>query len=110
KTFSLSPSDSRGWSQSPESLALYDPAPKGTNFPSVTPLILKFYRDVAEIVKQEYPQGRLAGYIYADYLFPPTKGGMTLPDNFYPVVAPSINYGYTLYREDIQKQFHDLMH
>ena len=109
KTFSLSPSDSRGWSQSPESLALWDPTPPGGDHPSVTPLILKFYRDVAQIVKDEYPQGRLAGYIYADYLFPPTKGGMTLPDNFYPVVAPSINYGYTLYREDIQKQFRDLM-
>jgi hypothetical protein len=34
---------------------------------------------------------------------------MTLPDNFYPVVAPSINYGYTLYRPDVQKQFHDIM-
>jgi len=108
-TFSLSPSDSRGWSTSPESLALYDPAPEGSNYPSTTPLILKFYRDVAEIVKKEYPQGRLAGYIYADYLFPPTKGGMSLPDNFYPVVAPSINYGYTLYREDVQNQFRDLM-
>ncbi len=110
KTFSLSPSDSRGWSKSPESLALWDPTPPGADHPSVTPLILKFYRDVAQIVKKEYPQGRLAGYIYADYLFPPTKGGMTLPDNFYPVVAPSINYGYTLYREDVQKQFRDLMH
>ncbi len=108
-TYSLSPSDSRGWSQSPESLALYDPPPAGSTYPSVTPMILKFYRDVAKIVEKEYPQGKLAGYIYADYLFPPQKGGMTLPDNFYPVVAPSINYGYTLYRPDVQKQFHDIM-
>jgi hypothetical protein len=108
-TFSLSPSDSRGWSESPESLALYDPPPVGSTHPSVTPMILKFYRDVAQIVKKEHPQGKLAGYIYADYLFPPQKGGMTLPDNFYPVVAPSINYGYTLYRPDVQKQFRELM-
>jgi hypothetical protein len=108
-TYSLSPSDSRGWSESPESKALYDPPPAGSTFPSVTPMILKFYRDVAQIVEKEYPQGKLAGYIYADYLFPPKKGGMTLPDNFYPVVAPSINYGYTLYRPDVQQQFREVM-
>lgn len=108
-TFSLSPSDSRGWSQSPESMALYDPAPAGHNFPSVTPLILKFYRDVAEIVAQKDPNAKLAGYIYADYLYPPQKGGMTLPDNFYPVIAPSIDYGFTLYRPDVQHDFNNLM-
>lgn len=96
-TFSLSPSDSRGWSESPESKALYDPVPPGHKSPSVTPLILKFYRDVSDIVAKEDPDAKLAGYIYADYLYPPQKGGMTLPDNFYPVIAPSIDYGFTLY-------------
>jgi hypothetical protein len=108
-TFSLSPSDSRGWSQSAESKALYDPPPPGEKFPSVTPLILKFYRDVAEIVAKEDPNAKLAGYIYADYLYPPQKGGMTLPDNFYPVIAPSIDYGFTLYRPDVQHDFNNLM-
>lgn len=108
-TFSLSPSDGRGWSQSPESLALYDPAPPGSKFPLVTPLILDFYRGVAQIVAKQYPQGKLAGYIYADYLFPPAKGSAKLPDNLYPVVAPSINYGYTLYRPAVRQQFADLM-
>jgi hypothetical protein len=108
-TFSLSPSDSRGWSESPESKALYDPIPPGSDFPSVTPLILKFYRDVADIVAKEDPNAKLAGYIYADYLYPPQKGGMTLPDNFYPVIAPSIDYGFTLYRPNVQHDFNNLM-
>ena len=108
-TFSLSPSDSRGWSESPESMALYDPPPAGGKFPSVTPLILKFYHDVAQIVAKENPNAKLAGYIYADYLYPPQKGGMTLPDNFYPVIAPSIDYGFTLYRPDVQHDFNYLM-
>lgn len=108
-TFSLSPSDSRGWSQSPESMALYDPPPPGHKYPSVTPMILKFYRDVAQIVARKDPNAKLAGYIYADYLYPPQKGGMTLPDNFYPVIAPSIDYGFTLYRPDVQHDFNNLM-
>jgi len=108
-TFSLSPSDSRGWSQSPESMALYDPPPPGHKYPSVTPLILKFYRDVAQIVAQKDPNAKLAGYIYADYLYPPQKGGMTLLDNFYPVIAPSIDYGFTLYRPDVQHDFSNMM-
>mgnify|MGYP001154668594 CR=1 FL=1 len=108
-TFSLSPSDGRGWSESPESKALYDPPPPGHNYPSVTPLILKFYRDVAEVVAKKDPNAKLAGYIYADYLYPPQKGGMTLPDNFYPVIAPSIDYGFTLYRKDVQHDFNNLM-
>jgi len=108
-TFSLSPSDGRGWSESPESQALYDPAPEGYTAHSVTPLILKFYHDVAQIVTRELPHAKLAGYIYADYLYPPHQGGMTLPANFYPVIAPSIDYGYKLYRPDVQQDFNDLL-
>ena len=108
-TFSLSPSDGRGWSESPETKALLDPPPPGYSYPSTTPLILKFYHDVAQIVTREMPNAKLAGYIYADYLFPPHKGGMTLPANFYPVIAPSIDYGYTLYRPDVKHDFNDLL-
>jgi hypothetical protein len=106
-TYSISPSDGGGWSESPESKALYDQTPSGKL--SVTPLVLKFYNDVAKIVGQEYPQGKLAGYIYAAYLYPPSKGDVTLPDNFYPVIAPSINYGFKLYHDDVQKDFAQLM-
>lgn len=86
-TYSLSPSDGRGWSQSSESKALYGPPPAESTFPSVTPLILKFYRDVANIVAKEYPQGKLAGYIYQDFALPPTKGDATIPANVTPVIT-----------------------
>ena len=115
-TYSLSPTDGRGWSESPESKALFEPNPSKKfdpeatpGFPSVTPLMLKFYRDVAEIVAKEYPQGKLSGYFYSDYMWPPLKGGMTLPDNFTPTIAPSFDYGYRLYRDDVQKQFDYVM-
>lgn len=104
-TFSLSPSDGRNWSESPESVALYDPSPSNLfdpeappGFPSMSSLILKWYHDVAKIVEKEYPQGKLAGYIYADYVYPPTKVDMKLPDNFTPMLCGIGTYGYGLYR------------
>ncbi len=114
--FSLSPSDGRGWSESPESKALYDPSPNTVfdpeappGLPSMSSLVLKWYHDVSRRVAQEYPQGRLSGYIYSDYLYPPVKLKMELPDNFVPVIAPSFDYGYGLYRPETQKQFEYVM-
>jgi hypothetical protein len=98
-TYSLSPSDGRGWSESPESKALYDPPAPGSKYPSITPLILKWYRDVSEIVAKEYPQGKLGGYIYTDFSQPPQKGGMTLPENFIPVIVGQ-DFGFRFYRKD----------
>lgn len=108
-TFSLSPSDGRRWSESPESLALYDPVPAGREHPAMSSLVLKWYHDVAQIVAKEYPEGKLAGYLYSDYIFPPTKVAMQLPENFTPVLAPASNYGYRLYREDVQREFYTLL-
>lgn len=114
--FSLSPSDGGGWSQSPESRALYDPSP--TTFfdpeappgqPGMSSLVLKWYHDVAQIVAKEYPEARLGGYIYADYIYPPTKFQMKLPDNFVPMIAPSRDYGYGLYRDETQEYFKSIM-
>jgi hypothetical protein len=116
RMFSLSPSDGRGWSQSPESKALYDPIPQSVDDPeapagnpSMSSLILKWYHDVAQIVEKECPDCKLGGYIYADYIYPPQKYQMKLPENFTPVLAASFNYGFGLYRPEVQKQFHDTM-
>jgi hypothetical protein len=108
-TYSLSPSDSRGWSQSPQSKALYDPPAPGEDVPSMSRLIFKFYRDVSEIVAREYPQGRLTGYIYADYRLPPTQWSGEFPDNFIPVIAPGLTAGYMLYRDEVRQGYEKLM-
>jgi hypothetical protein len=105
--FSLSPSDSAGWSASPESKALQDRNP-GNRF-SVTPLMLKFYTKIANRVKEEYPQGKLGGLLYNSYLFPPSTGIPQLPDNFYPTLAVSTDYGYQLYRYNNQSQLDSLL-
>lgn len=114
--YSLSPSDGGRWSQSPESKALYDPpipnvvdpeTPSGQ--PGTSSLVLKWYHDVAQIVAEEYPEGKVSGYIYSSFLYPPTKVDMKLPDNLVPQIAPSISYGYGLYRPETQKLFKEVM-
>ena len=107
-TFSLTPSDARGYSESPESKAFYDPPPAESDFPSVTPLILKWYQDVSSLVAKEYPQGKLAGYFYQDFKYPPVKGEFKLPENFTPTLVTS-DGGYRFYREDVSKQRADLI-
>jgi hypothetical protein len=107
-TFSLSPSDSRGWSESPASKALYDPPPPGSELPSMTPLVLKWYHDVSAAVAREYPAGKLAGYLYSDARFPPVKGDMKLPDNFTPVIVLG-DGGYRLYREESHREAAQIM-
>ncbi|MEJ7830960.1 MAG: DUF4838 domain-containing protein, partial [Segetibacter sp.] len=76
KWYSLSPSDGIngevGWSNSKEALALIEKRVNGKN--SRTSLILKSYNDVAKIVRKEFPDNKLGGYIYADYFNPPSSG------------------------------------
>lgn len=114
--FSLSPSDGGRWSESPESKALYDPplptlgdSEGSDGKPGMSSLVLKWYHDIAQIVQREYPQGRLGGYIYASYFYPPTKFSMKLPENFTPTIAPSISYGYGLYHPETQQRFNETM-
>lgn len=114
--YSLSPSDGSGWSQSPESKALYDPpisnivdSETSSGQPITSSLVLKWYHDVAQEVQKLYPQGRLAGYIYSSFVFPPVKVEAKLPDNFTPVLCGIGTYGYGLYREDNQKRWESVV-
>ncbi len=107
-TFSLSPSDyPGGWSESAESRALMETLPDGKV--SVTPLILDFYRKVSAKVAAQWPQGKLAGYLYSDFLFPPQGQSESLPENFYPVIAPHINYSYKLFHAGTRERFSQLL-
>jgi hypothetical protein len=106
--FSLSPSDSDAWSQSKESKALYEADPDGKR--SVTRLVLTFYNDVARLVRKEVPDRMVAGYVYASYLYPPQGDvGGPLEPNLFLVCAPSPDYGFRLYRPDVQKTFEQVM-
>lgn len=105
KMYALSPTDGAFWSESAESKKYYDVDPDGKL--SVTPLVLKFYNDVAKIVGKEFPNHRLGGYIYADYVYPPSKGIPPMEPNVALMLASSISYGYKLYRPGMQKRFED---
>jgi hypothetical protein len=100
--FSLSPSDSAGWCQCPDCKALYETDPNGNL--SVTPAIIQFYNRVAQIVARKYPQKVLAGYVYAQYVYPPSKP-FKLASNVFLVWAPSFDYGFKLYRPEMQQRW-----
>ncbi len=104
--YSLSPSDGGGWCTCASCRALYEKDPNGDL--SVTPAILSFYNRVAEIVGQRYPHKILAGYVYADYVYPPRKPFHLAP-NVFLVWAPGFDYGFTLFRPDIRKQWEELV-
>lgn len=96
--YSLSPSDgSHEWSNSKATMALTEKDINGNL--SRTPLVLKFYNDVAKIVAKEFPNKKLAGYIYASYLYPPQGGIPKIEPNIILNVAGSIGYGYKLFKE-----------
>jgi len=104
--YSLSPSDSAGYCECDECSALYENDPNGKR--SVTPAILTFYNDVARLVAKKYPDKVLSGYVYADYLFPPKKT-IKLEPNVFLVWAPSFDYGFTLARPALQRQWEQLL-
>lgn len=104
--YSLSPSDSAGDCECDACSALYEIDPNGKR--SVTPAILEFYNNVARIVAAQYPDKILAGYVYADYLFPPRES-VKLEPNVFVVLAPSIDYGFTLARPSVRKQWRKLL-
>ncbi len=106
-TVSIGPSDGDSWSESPESKAYYDKDPTGRL--SVTPLVLKFYKDVTVAATQMKPDVKITGYIYASYLFPPSKGEIHFEKNFYPVLASSITYGFRLLRPSVRTLYADNM-
>ena len=104
--YSLSPSDSAGYCECERCSALYETDPNGNR--SVTPAILTFYNDVARLVAKKYPNKLLAGYVYSAYVFPPKKP-IPLEPNVFLTWAPSFDYGYTLFRPELQHQWDDLL-
>ncbi|MDD4097844.1 MAG: DUF4838 domain-containing protein, partial [Lentisphaeria bacterium] len=104
--FSLSPSDGGGWCECETCASFYEQDPLGKL--SVTPAVIYFYNEVAKLVRQRFPDKLLAGYVYAQYVFPPSKP-FQLEPNIFLVWAPSFDYGYTLYRPDIRELFDSLL-
>lgn len=107
-TYSLSPEDIYGFSESKRSQKLFEHTKTGKHA-NVTPLITEFYRAVCNEAKRRGSDVKFAGYLYSVYLDPPKRHIAPLPDNFYPVIAPQRNYGFRLYRDDVQRDFSNLL-
>lgn len=107
KWYSLSPSDGGGFSDSPASKALTEKDPNGNI--SYTPLVLKFYNDVAKIVGKEFPDHKLGGYIYGQYRYPPAAGLPKLEPNL-ALMLVGYTHHWRLYRPDHPGINEELMH
>jgi len=107
KWYSLSPSDGGGFSESVASKKLWETAPNGEW--SVTPLVLKFYNDVAKIVGKEFPGHKLSGLIYSNYVYPPAAGIPKMEPNLAFMVAGGMTAGYRLYRPEVRKSWEDVI-
>ena len=103
RSFSLSPSDGRGWCECERCTALDEVDPNGK--PSLTKRILTFYNEVAKIVGKRFPDRILCGYVYSCYVFPPQDRAMRLEPNLFLVWAPSFDYGFTLFRPQLRDQW-----
>ena len=73
---------------------------------SYAPVILSFYNDVAKIVAGKHPDRLLGGYVYYNYMYPPSSPPRMEP-NVYLYLAPLNYYGWGLakpvYREELPK-------
>lgn len=104
--YSLSPSDGSGFSDSPASKALTEKDPEGGT--SYTPLVIKFYNDVARIVGKEFPDHKLGGYIYGQYRYPPAAGLPKLEPNL-ALMLVGYTHHYRLYRPGMPELNDQLM-
>lgn len=112
---SISPTDGGGWCECPECSKLKEskqnPEWSGKDFAgfrtSVTPLILKFYNEVAKIVGKSHPNQYVCGYIYYDFLYP-TENMQPLEPNVAIMLAPLVHYGMTRYKPENKAEFEKL--
>ncbi|MBP8952747.1 MAG: DUF4838 domain-containing protein [Armatimonadetes bacterium] len=98
----ISPSDGGDFCLCPACQALVTTDPHGR--PSYTNLILRFYNDIARRVKTKYPDRLLAGYVYYNYMYPPSEA-VAMEPNVVLVWAPLNYYGRGL-QKPVYKEEH----
>jgi hypothetical protein len=110
---SISPSDGPGWCQCPtcSQHTLAGPSAVWGDYGGwkrgVTPLIVRFYNDVARLVAQRHPDRVLGGFIYYDFTFP-YDDMPALEPNVAIMLAPLQQYGLTRYKPELRDQFERL--
>ena len=69
-----------------------------------TPVILKFYNDVAGIVGRKYPDRILGGLVYYNYMYPPSTP-VKMEPNVHLVLAALNYYGWGLAKPVYREEF-----
>lgn len=100
--FTISPSDGGGFCRCAKCAAQEEPDPHGDS--SCSPLVLKFYNDVARIVGKKHPDKILTGYVYYNYMYPPQKP-LAMEPNVHLVWAALEYYGLGLYKPKYREEF-----
>lgn len=104
--FSISPTDGGGFCSCERCSKLLLKDPHGKTSHSL--VMLKFYKQVAEIIQRERPGKRLGGFVYYNYQYPPPNPP-ELPDNLSLCWAPLNYYGYGLLKPVYRTEFPDVM-
>ncbi|MBI4027564.1 MAG: DUF4838 domain-containing protein [Verrucomicrobia bacterium] len=99
---SISPEDGGGFCTCPKCLALVENDPHGD--PSYSVVVLKFYNDVARLVIPKCPDKKLAGIVYYNYMYPPSKP-VEVNSNVYLNWAALEYYGMGLYKPKYRDEF-----
>jgi len=102
----ISPQDGGGFCQCDKCKPFWRNDPHGR--PSCTFLVLDFYNKVARLVREKLPDRFLAGYVYYNYMYPPSDPVQMEP-NVYLVLAPLNYYGWGLQKPVYRAEFDDLI-
>ena len=80
----------------------------GALSPQRSPVVMRFYNEVAKRVAAKYPDRKVGGFIYQDYLVPP-KETIKMEPNI--VFGPAVNtgYGFKFYKPDRQAIFNEFI-
>jgi hypothetical protein len=78
-------------------------------WPSFSPLVLRFYNDIAERVCARYPDRQLPGYVYYNYMYPPDET-IEMHPNVWLVFYGLRYYGWGLAKPTFAAEFRDVVH
>ncbi len=62
-----------------------------------------------KLVRKEFPDNKLGGYIYADYFYPSGSGIPKMEPNLAFMIATHVRYGYQLYRKATQVEWESVV-
>ncbi len=103
---SISPSDGGAFCTCEDCAPSIVQDPHGS--PSFSPLILRFYDDIASLVNERFPERQLPGYVYYNYMYPPEQV-VEMHPNVWLVFYGLRYYGWGLAKPTYAAEFEDVV-